>query len=166
MPMVDALLLEFDREMGHTRRVLERVPLQDGDWAPHQKSRTLRQLATHVAEIPRVGTRILTSSEWDRATSPNPQREPITDVRELLAMFDGLVTETRAALAGKSDGELMAPWTFKMAGREFFTIPRAGALRQMLFSHIIHHRAQLGVYLRLRDVPVPSTYGPSADEAV
>jgi uncharacterized damage-inducible protein DinB len=165
MSMVDGLLPEFEKEMRSTRRVLERVPLQQGDWTPHAKSRTLLQLATHVADIPVMATRILTLTEWDSA-SPRPPGAPIKETAELLAAFDEHVGDARAALAGKADGDLVAPWTFKYAGREMFTLPRMGAIRSLCLSHLIHHRGQLTVYLRLQDVALPSIYGPSADESV
>jgi uncharacterized damage-inducible protein DinB len=165
MAIIDVLLPEFEREMGSTRRVLERVPLQEADWRPHPKSRTLLQLATHVADIPMMATRIMTLAQWD-GTGPRPDRAPITETAQLLGTFDEHVAAARAALVGKTDGELMAPWTFKYAGREMFTVPRIGAIRTMCLSHGIHHRGQLTVYLRLRDVPLPPIYGPSADETV
>jgi len=165
MAIIDVLLPEFDREMGGTRRVLERVPLEQPDWTPHPKSRTLLQLATHVADIPMMATRILTLTEWD-STGPRPARAPIAETAQVLAAFDEHVVTARAALVGKVDEDLMAPWTFKYSGRVMFTIPRLGAIRTLCLSHVIHHRGQLTVYLRLRDVPLPPLYGPSADEAV
>ena len=165
MAIVDVLLPEFDREMGNTRRVLERVPLELADWKPHPKSRTLVQLATHVAEIPSIATRVLTLTEWDSA-SPRPARDPITGTAQLLAVFDEHVGAARAALQSCGDSELMAPWTFRHSGRTMFTVPKLGALRTMCLSHLIHHRGQLSVYLRLRDVPLPPLYGPTADEGV
>lgn len=165
MAMMDAFLPEFDREMGLTRRLLERVPLAEGEWAPHVKSRTLLQLATHVADIPRIVVWAMTLSEFDRA-APRPQRAPYGNGAELLAAFDEQVKAARTAMVGKTDAELQEPWTFKNDGRVIVTQPRIGALRTMVLNHLIHHRGQLTVYLRLRDVPLPSIYGPSADEAV
>jgi uncharacterized damage-inducible protein DinB len=165
MAIIDALLLEFDREMGTTRRLLERTPLDHGDWTPHPKSRTLHDLATHVANIPAMATWAMTLTEFDR-TAPRPPRPPVTNTAQLLAAFDEHVSVARAAMAGKTDPELMAPWTFKSDGREIFTVPKVGVVRTMCLNHIIHHRGQLSVYLRLRDVPLPSIYGPSADEAI
>ncbi|MPZ16294.1 MAG: hypothetical protein GEV06_00050 [Luteitalea sp.] len=164
MAMMDAFLPEFDREMGLTRRLLERTPLQDGEWTPHQKSRTLRQLASHLADIPRLVVRAMTLSEFDRAAQP--PRAPYANVDELLAAFDEQVSASRAAMVGKTDAELLVPWTFKNDGRVIVTQPKIGALRTMFLNHLIHHRGQLTVYLRLQDVPLPSIYGPSADEAV
>jgi uncharacterized damage-inducible protein DinB len=165
MAIVEGLLAEFEREMKSTRRVLERVPLEQADWRPHLKSRSLLQLATHVGDIPMMATRILSAAEWDGG-GPRPEQAPITEIAQLLARFDEHVGAARSALAGTSDGELMTPWTFKYRDRVMFTVPKMGAIRSMCLSHLIHHRGQLTVYLRLRDVLLPSIYGPTADEAV
>ncbi|HEX6738719.1 MAG TPA: DinB family protein [Vicinamibacteria bacterium] len=165
MNLIDALLPEFEQEMKTTRRVLERVPWEQSDWTPHPKSRTLHQLATHVADIPLMATRILGAAEWD-AASPRPERAPITTTAELLGAFDQHVGDVRTQLAGKTDGELTATWTFKHGGREMFALPKMAAIRRLCLSHLIHHRGQLTVYLRLRDVALPSVYGPTADEGV
>ena len=163
MPMVDALLPEFDHEMTTTRKVLERVPEDQIDWRPHPKSFTLGELAQHVATIPMWGLMTLTRSELDLGGFTRP---PQARTRaELLTMFDRNVAETRTALVGKTDGELLVPWTLKNDGHTVFTMPKASVWRSFVLSHGIHHRGQLSVYLRLRNVPVPSMYGPSADEA-
>ena len=162
MPLADALLAEFDHEVTVTRKVLERVPEDKLAWKPHEKSMPLGHLAQHVATIPMWGTTALTTSEFDVGGQPTPAF--VTSRAELLAMFDRNVTDTRAALAGKGDGELMMPWAFKRDGHTIFSMPRASVWRSFVMNHLIHHRAQLGVYLRLQDVPVPSMYGPSADE--
>ena len=162
MPQVDALLPEFDHEMAVTRKLLERVPEDRFDWKPHPKSYSLGQLAQHVATIPMWGGVTLNQSEIDIGGSERP---PQVDTRSaVLAIFDGHVATTRAALAGKSDAELMAPWALKNSGHVVFSMPKAAVWRSFVMSHLIHHRAQLGVYLRMQDVPLPSTYGPSADE--
>jgi uncharacterized damage-inducible protein DinB len=162
MPLVDALLPEFDHEMTVTRKVLERVPEDRLDWKPHPKSMALGQLAQHVATIPMWGSMTLNRTELDLGGSqPLP---PMNTRAELLAAFDQNVKETRAALTGKSDGELMVPWTLKNSGHTILSMPRAAVWRGFVMSHHIHHRAQLAVYLRMNDVPIPSMYGPSADE--
>jgi len=162
MPQVDALLPEFDHEMAVTRKLLERVPEDRFDWKPHPKSYSLGQLAQHVATIPMWGGVTLNQSEIDIGGSERP---PQAGTRAaVLAIFDGHVATTRAALAGKSDAELMAPWALKNSGHVVFSMPKAAVWRSFVMSHLIHHRAQLGVYLRMQDVPLPSTYGPSADE--
>jgi uncharacterized damage-inducible protein DinB len=162
MPFVDALLPEFDHEMGVTRKVLERVPDDRFDWKPHAKSYALGQLAQHLATIPFWGLATLTETVVDLgSTQPLEARRTRAEV---LALFDGHVASARAALVGKSDGELKAQWTLKRDGHVIFSMPKHAVWRSFVISHLIHHRAQLGVYLRLLDVPVPSTYGPSADE--
>jgi len=162
MPIVDALLPEFDHEMSTTRKVLERVPEDKFDWKPHQKSFALGALATHVATIPMWGEMTMMKSEIDLGGSGPPQA--MASKADLLAAFDKNAAGTRAALAGKTDQELMAPWSLKSSGRTIFTMPKAVVWRSFVMNHVIHHRAQLAVYLRLLDVPVPSIYGPSADE--
>jgi uncharacterized damage-inducible protein DinB len=160
--MMDALLPEFDHEMSVTRKVLERVPLEKADWTPHQKSMSLGQLAQHVATLPGWGSITLKQAEFDLGGGPPDQ--PIRDRATLLATFDRLVGETRGALTATSDAELMAPWALKKDGHTIFSMPKASVWRSFLMNHVVHHRGQLSVYLRLNDVPVPSIYGPSADE--
>jgi uncharacterized damage-inducible protein DinB len=164
MAFMDSFLPEFDREMGTTRRLLERVPLADADWKPHAKSRSIGELATHVAHIPFMATIAMTNDELDPST--RPKRPTYTDTQAMLSAFDQEVTTARAALLGKTDAELMARFTMRVGSRELFSMPKMIVLRQLCLSHIIHHRGQLSVYLRLRDVPLPSIYGPSADEAI
>ena len=163
MPLVDALLPEFDHEMTVTRKLLERVPEDKLSWKPHQKSYSLGQLAQHVAQLPRWGAMTLNEPEIDVVGAQPP--EEARSRAALLTLFDGHVAATRAALVGKSDSELMSPWTFKREGHVVFSMPKASVWRSFLMNHLIHHRAQLGVYLRMQDVPLPSMYGPSADEA-
>ena len=164
MPLADALLPEFDHETGVTRRLLERVPDGQFAWSPHQKSMTLGKLATHVAEVLTWLPETVHKTEinWD-TTAPYVPKS--FDTREgVLAFFDQSREAARSALAGASDAELMQPWTFKKDGQVVFSQPKIGVIRGMVMNHMIHHRAQLSVYLRLLDVPVPSIYGPSADE--
>ena len=162
MPMVDALMPEFDHEMSVTRTLLERLPEDRWDWKPHQKSFTLGQLAQHVATIPMWGSVTITQDGID--IGGDPKVDPIRTRAGLLEAFDRHVKDTRAALAGRSDAEFMAPWTLKRDGHTIFSMPKAAVWRSFVMSHLIHHRAQLGVYLRQNDVPLPSMYGPSADE--
>ena len=162
MPIVDALLPEFDHEMTTTRKLLERVPEDRLDWKPHQKSFSLGQLAQHVATIPMWGGVTLNQVELDLGgTAQLPQ---LRTRSELLGVFDKHASDARAALTGKTDAELMAPWTLKKDGHTIFSMPKAAVWRSFVLSHLIHHRGQLSVYLRMQDVPVPSIYGPSADE--
>jgi uncharacterized damage-inducible protein DinB len=162
MALVDALLPEFDHEMSITRTVLERVPESRFDWKPHEKSSSLGQLAQHVATLPLWGRITLEQSEIDLAEFQS--LPPVENGAALLKLFDGHVAAARAALAGRTDAELMVPWTLKTGGKAVFSMPKASVWRSFVMSHMIHHRAQLGVYLRLQNVAVPSMYGPSADE--
>jgi uncharacterized damage-inducible protein DinB len=161
--LVDALLPEFDREMTTTRKLLERVPDDKFEWKPHPKSMSLGQLAQHVATIPSWGSVTITQPGIDLGGSN--QLPPMKTRADLLAAFDKNVADTRAALNGRSDGEFMDSWTLKSSGKTIFTAPKASVWRSFVMNHVIHHRAQLSVYLRMNDVPVPSMYGPSADEA-
>ena len=165
MAIKDALLPEFDHEMGTTRRLLERVPEADLKWKPHEKSFSLGQLAGHVANIPTWVTSTADHTVFDLATIGDAARpkEP-TSVRELLASFDGNVQNARKKIDELTDGAMLSPWTLKHGGHEIFTMPKAAVLRSFVMNHIIHHRGQLSVYLRLRNVPLPSMYGPTADE--
>jgi uncharacterized damage-inducible protein DinB len=162
MSLVDALLPEFDHEMTVTRKLLERVPEDRFAWKPHDKSFSLGQLAQHVATVPMWGAVTINQSELD--LSGGEQLPPAENRAALLALFDGHVAGTRAALVGRSDAELMAPWTLKSGGKTIFSMPKAMVWRSFVMSHLIHHRGQLSVYLRMQDVPLPSIYGPSADE--
>jgi uncharacterized damage-inducible protein DinB len=162
MALVDALLPEFDHEMTVTRKLLERVPEDRLDFKPHEKSFSLGQLAQHVATVPMWGAMTINQSELDLGGAQ--QLPPVANRAGLLALFDGNVAGTRAALVGKSDAELMAPWTLKVGGKTIFSMPKASVWRSFVMSHLIHHRGQLSVYLRMQDVKLPSMYGPSADE--
>lgn len=167
MPIAAALLPEFDHEMTGTRRALERVPDDKFDWKPHDKSAALGALATHLANLPHWVVITIDQDSLD-LTPPGggPYVQPVaSSTAELLDAFDAKTAAAREALSGASDEVLMQPWTLKKGGADVFTMPRAGVLRTFVMNHLIHHRAQLGVYLRLLDVPVPSLYGPSADEA-
>jgi uncharacterized damage-inducible protein DinB len=163
MALVDSLLPEFDREMGITRRMLAVVPFAKGDWKPHAKSKSMRELASHLAGVVRLGSFVLTQPDLESGATY--QRLPdCTTSEELLTRFDELVTNVRSALVSKADAEWPLPWTMRRDGKEMFTLPRAAAWRNFVISHLIHHRGQLTVYLRLNDVPVPPAYGPTADE--
>jgi len=162
MGFVDTLLPEFDHEITITRKVLERVPEDRLDWKPHAKSYAAGQLAQHLATIPYWGTMTMSEVEIDLALLPPPA--PLHTRGDILAVFERNAASARAALLGKSDAELKAQWSLKRDGHVIFSMPKQAVWRSLVISHLIHHRAQLGVYLRLLDVPVPSTYGPSADE--
>jgi len=163
--IAESMLPEFDREMANTRRVLERVPDDKFDWTPHPKSGKLGWLAGHVANIPSWGAMTIQKDSIDIGPgAATPPAAPKTR-SELLAVFDKNVAETRAAIAGANDSQMMAPWSLMSGSQTIFTMPKAAVLRAFVMNHLIHHRAQLGVYLRLNDIPVPAIYGPSADES-
>jgi uncharacterized damage-inducible protein DinB len=166
MSLSQALLPEFDHEMANTRKTLERVPEDKFDWKPHDKSFAMGPLATHLATLPSWGAVTIEQDSIDIAPVGDPpqKNEPAKSVEELLARFDTNVASARAAIAGASDEHLLKTWTLYAGGKQIFAIPRIAALRSFVMSHNIHHRAQLGVYLRLNDIAVPSIYGPSADE--
>jgi uncharacterized damage-inducible protein DinB len=163
MRFLDALLPEFDREIATTRRLLERLPEDRFGWKPHGRSMSLGELAQHVAAIPTWGTAALTQAELDLAAAPAPPPPPATR-GEVLRAFDTNAAAARAALVGMTDALLTSPWTLKRGRQTIFTMPRAGVWRSFVMNHLVHHRGQLSVYLRLADVPLPSIYGPSADE--
>jgi uncharacterized damage-inducible protein DinB len=161
MTISEMLLPEYDQETATTRTFLERIPAAAADWKPHPKSMTLGDLAVHVATVCSWVAPTLLATELELSTVPPPA--PFTTAESLLAVFEKGVAEGRAALARASDADFAVPWSLKDKGRTYFTAPRGVVLRSFVFSHLIHHRAQLGVYLRLRDVPLPSSYGPTAD---
>jgi uncharacterized damage-inducible protein DinB len=167
MAMNQALLGEFDHEMASTRKSLERVPDGKFDWKPHTKSMTMGALAAHIAFIPHWAKLTLDTPNFEVNPPGGQQARPpeLKTKADVLAFFDKNVPEARAAIAAASDQSMMTPWSLLNGGKTVFTMPRIGVLRAMIMNHMIHHRAQLGVYLRLNDVPVPSIYGPSADEA-
>ena len=165
MPISQALLPEFDHEMATTRKVLERVPEGNYGWKPHEKSMTMGRLAGHVAELPAWVPITLEREKFDMATD-GAQFPPLTasSRASLLEAFDKNVAAARKSIAAASDEQLLKTWTLIAGGKPVFAMPRAAVLRGFTMNHIVHHRGQLSVYLRLNDVPVPSIYGPSADE--
>lgn len=158
------LLPEFEHEAALTRKTLERVPADKFGWKPHEKSYTLKELARHLAEIPGWVSVSLDREVFDLDTDAPERIEPTT-TQELLDLFDRGVAAARKALSGAGADVLQESWSLKAGGHVVLTMPKAAVVRSFVMSHSIHHRAQLGVYLRLLDVPVPSVYGPSADEA-
>jgi uncharacterized damage-inducible protein DinB len=158
--IAEIFLREFDGEMETTRRVLERVPSDRLEWTPHPKSMTLKRLAGHVAELATWGVRIDEPS-FEVGTR---KRIEFDSVGQLLAHFDEAVAASRGSIARKSDEELRERFTVTRGGTTFFQMSKASLLRRVFLNHLIHHRGQLSVYLRLNDVPLPPIYGPSADE--
>lgn len=164
MAINEALLAEYDQEIATTRKLLERVPAADAGWRPHPKSEALGALAVHVASLPWWLEVTLTTTELDVSVTPPPP--PFSTLEALLASFDRNAAAGRAALVRTTDADFTVLWSLKAGEQTYFTAPRAAVLRSFVFSHLIHHRAQLGVYLRLRDVPLPPSYGPTADETM
>jgi len=163
MKISDTFLPEFDHEVATTRKTLERVAEDKFDWTPHPKSMTLGRLACHVAELPKFGTSAANGDAMDFAKG---DFKPVqaTNRQQLLDQFDQVVKEARAAIAGMSDEEMMKSWSLQNDGKTMISMPKVAVIRTVLLNHLIHHRGQLSVYLRLTDAPVPSIYGPSADE--
>ncbi len=166
MSLRDALLPEFDQEMSNTRKTLDRVPEDKLSWTPHEKSGTMGWLATHVAELPYWATVTIGQDSIDMAPpdAERPVPKLVVSHRELLETFDRNVAAARTAIETAEDASLLRPWTLLSGGKVLFTMPRIVVLRSFVMNHLIHHRAQLGLYLRLQNVPVPAIYGPSADE--
>lgn len=164
MSIAEAVLPEFDHEMAQTRRALERVPAAKFDWKAHPKSWCIGQLALHLANVPSWFATMMTTDELDFASFPPPKYETPASIDDVLAKFDTNVAAARAALASGTDERMHGSWTGRTGDKVHFTRTRAQLLRSFVLSHMIHHRGQLTVYLRLLDVPVPSLYGPSADE--
>ena len=162
MALRDGLLQELEQEAQTTRRVLERVPDDKLAWRPHAKARTLGELAMHVATVPGAVAELI--------ASPSPAQVPqFTDptaksASELIPALDESIAKAKKALGALDDTELLATWRMMQGERELFAIPRVGLLRSIMLNHWYHHRGQLSVYLKELDVPIPSIYGPSADE--
>jgi hypothetical protein len=165
MSITELLLPEFDAEMKTTRITLERVPFDKKGFAPHAKSMPLEKLAPHVAELPGFGLTILTTPNLDFGAGPSRPRPPF-EKDGLLKFLDEGAAKTRAALAGLPDSAWTENWKLSFQGKPIFAGSRFMAYRQMFLNHLVHHRAQLGVYLRLNDKPLPATYGPSADDTM
>lgn len=164
MSLTEALLAELDYEMANTRKTLERVPEDKMDWRPHERSWTLGELATHIANIPSWTPMTLEHESFDLAEDDSGEREAQSTVAGLLDVFDTHLAKARQALRAAADEELGKPWKLLHGGEEIFTMPRAVVLRSMIFNHSVHHRGQLTVYLRMTGAKVPALYGPSADE--
>ena len=161
MSIAETLLPEFDQEMAATRRVIERVPDGDPTWKPHAKSFSIAHLAQLLARLPGWIAQTLTSTELELTSGRGYSNE---STKDLLELFDENVRTSRDAIVASKDSDYDVPWSLKMRGQVLFTLPRGAVVRQHI-SHLSHHRGQMTVYLRLLDVPVPSVYGPTADES-
>ena len=162
MSLTQMLLQEMNREAQTTRKMLERVPNDKYDWKPHEKSMSIRRLATHIAELPSWVSMALTTDELDFANNPY-KPVVINNTDELLAYFDKSLADGEAQLEKATDKDLQPNWTMRN-GEQIYSVESKGDVIRMSFCQIVHHRAQLGVFLRLLDVPIPGSYGPSADE--
>jgi uncharacterized damage-inducible protein DinB len=162
MTTISPLLKEMDQEAQTTRRMLERVPTAYFTWRPHQKSMTIKQLATHIAELPGWVTMALSTDELDFSDNPYKQEE-VSNTQELLGYFERTLEDGRARLAATREETLAESWTLRN-GSEVYHVATKGEIIRMTYCQIVHHRAQLGVFLRLLDIPIPGSYGPSADE--
>ncbi|HVS19949.1 MAG TPA: DinB family protein [Planctomycetota bacterium] len=166
MTIAQSILPEYDQEIAATRRVLERVPAEHVAWKPHERSWSLGELSLHVANLLSWMRITLESDELDLAPPGGPgfQRVAFESPAATLAHFERHAAEGRAALAAAGDSDLARPWSLKLGGKVKFTMPRSACVRMFVLNHLIHHRGQLTVYLRQCDVPLPSIYGPTADE--
>lgn len=163
MTIPELLQQEFAEESASTRRILERVPEASFSWKPHAKSMTLGRLASHIADLPNRCATIATTESFVRNPAAAPWQAASTN--DLLAHFDETSAAAKSALNGLADDQLSAIWTLKFGEQTMVALPRALALRRVFLDHLIHHRGQLSVYLRLLDIPVPGMYGASADDA-
>ena len=162
MALSETIVPEFEHEMANTRKLLELVPDDKTDYKPHQKSMGLGRLASHTAEIPSWVADTLQKELLELHAGQQPYTAKSR--QELLDKFDKDVAQARALIAGATDEDLQKTWTMKFDGQTIISMPRAAVLRNFILNHLIHHRAQLGVYLRLNDIQFPGMYGPSADE--
>ncbi len=163
MTLIQDLVAEIEHEHAGTRKILERIPEDKFEWRPHEKSMTLKSLATHVAMLSRMAGIIATTELLDLADGALKAPE-IVSAKELVSLSDKGTEESVMALKTKEDADLRGEWTMRFGDRVIMQLPKAQAIRSMGLNHLYHHRAQLGVYLRLLDVPIPGLYGPSADE--
>ncbi len=162
MSMIQTFLKEMEAESKTTRKMLSLIPDDKFQWKPHVKSMTIQQLATHIAELYTWPPMVLTTAELDFATMDYTPT-PINNTRELLALFEKSLAEGKAGLEAGREEQLSEPWTLRNGEQVYSTEPKADVIRMSL-NQVVHHRAQLGVYLRLLDIPIPGSYGPSADE--
>jgi uncharacterized damage-inducible protein DinB len=164
MTVKDWLLPEFDHEIALTRLVLERTPEAHFEWKPHERSYSIGELATHLATLVRWGLSILEHDAHDVAAEPSARPVAAATRAAMLELFDRHATAVRRALADAADGALQAPWSLRRGDHVLMTMPRFSAIRRFVLNHLVHHRGQMTVYLRLQDVPLPPIYGPTADE--
>jgi len=165
MTIAQNFLWDFDHEMKVTRSLLERVPEKDAAWQPHPKSSPMGNLAAHIANLPRWASGVVENDEVDVSLPLGAKFRPppFETTAALLVRFDANVEAAKKAISGETEEHLASVWTLRNGDKKILSMPRAGALRSFVVSHLVHHRGQLSVYLRLRDVPLPRIYGPTAD---
>ena len=161
MPIVDSILMEIDQEAQTTKRVLDRIPESKLTWKPHPKAYSLGQLALHIASAP---ANVAAAAAQDSFEAPNFAQPEPKSRQEILDTFSKGVESAKSTLKKMDDARLMSMWSLTKNGKVLMSVPRIGFIRSILMNHMYHHRGQLSVYLRILDVPVPSIYGPSADE--
>jgi uncharacterized damage-inducible protein DinB len=164
MTVKDWLVPEFDHEIALTRQVLERTPESHFAWKPHARSFSMGELATHLSTLLRWGLSILEHDAYDVAAEPGAPPAAAPTQAAMLEAVDRQAGAVRRALADRADGELQAPWSLRRGDHVLMTMPRFSAMRRFVLNHLVHHRGQMTVYLRLQDVPLPPIYGPTADE--
>lgn len=165
MTIAETFLLDFDHEIANTRRTLERIPENDPQWKPHEKSMAIGRLALHTARLPEFCTMMLTTDEMDLAQRKFPDFT-FQSTAHLLSELERTAAEAKSHILAASDEHLRKNWKLRFGDRTFVDAPRMALYRTMFLNHMVHHRAQLGVYLRLLNIPVPGLFGPSADEPV
>ena len=167
MNLKEAILAEFDAEVAVTRKVFDRLPGESFGWKPHERSMSLGGLDAHLAQIPHWGTTILERDGYDMPpNAQGPGDRGSHSKSDVIETFDRHVTEVRRTLLGMTDAELYAPWSLTSGGDVVMSLPKIAALRRFLLNHLVHHRGQLTVYLRMHNVPLPPLYGPTADEGM
>ena len=167
MTIAESMLPEFDQEMENTRKTLARIPKGKLNWRPHEKSMDLAGLATHISNMPKWTVLVIEQGSFDMAPEGGEaiREEAVPSVEGALEMFERNVAAARKAIAACPDDRFLAPWTLESGGQTVFTMPRLAVIRGTILNHLIHHRGQLTVYLRLNNAPLPALYGPTADEA-
>jgi uncharacterized damage-inducible protein DinB len=157
------MIREIEHEGSQTKKILERIPIDKFNWKPHEKSREIGQLAIHVAQIPAWASRVLAATNFDMMSFKREFPE-IKSTDDLIKISNANIQKAIDDLQKANDEDMMMMWTFRRGDQIIFTLPRAAVIRSMAMNHLIHHRGQLSVYLRLLNIPVPGMYGPSADE--
>lgn len=168
MPLNQSILSGLEHEITVTRKILERIPTEKFDWKPHERSATMGFLATHIATLPKLAISSITTESFDFAPEGEiiDKIETLKSTTELVETFDSLISDFKTKLSNLDDDYLKKDWSLCFSGKTLFTSPRTDVLESVFIRHLIHHRGQLTVYMRLNEIPVPAVYGPSADENI